>query len=1713
MNYKLLTVILSIIVSISTVHSAAAPYLPITGKFNVDGKGALNYKIPIELVPSLYQPHLSISYNSQSSNGYIGNGWSMQGTPLIRMCAMNIRQDNKWSNIMVNMGVDDYSVNRFCMGGKRLSVISGKYGEDKSTYQTELLSHSVITANGNCGSGPCSFTVKSSDGSVQAYGGNANTTVQLDNKDILIWGINTDTDKFSNLIQFSYVKSDGTNVLYPNDIKYFISKDKKNYRSVTFEYDAIAPTNKQVKKVGLGGYSFKPDKVLTKISTYDTGTVGVFVYEFSSTYNKFTDKYKLNSLGKKSADLSQEYFDHKFTYEDYQPGTPGFNAVNTINFPITVTDWDSVKVVIMDKYGDGYNGIGVISNENNHAVFSFARGDKDGKLTIADDRMDLGEFTPTTKNEDSYTYLSFDKNGDGLNDLIKIFKGSNEQTYAKTFLSQSGSPNFIEDKVIQPFYTPYIDSGAQKSTYVGRDINGDGLSDIIEMTPSTNDKLAKYTINVYYADVKGGFPTHDLINSQIQNSVIPTVDQSISFSDYDKDTLSDFFLLSADNGLVNATPLYNRQGKFLAPDGDTTEKIDLGSNGDWKGLPAYNFVDFNSDGLSDIVKFNFSSTQPITGNIYMNTGHMFGKMVEGSGVGNNTTQVFTLTTADEDENNAHHVTFADINGDGQPDILKYRGGDGDPKSPDETYFDTFIHTGNTFQQGKSTPVFGEHTRNIVSSMGDNPLASIITILQVPGSFNVTVNLNTLEPPKMEMIGIDNGMGLVYKVNYEKVSPFIDYKNIKQPDYPNILLSKIRMVVSSYAKAQDKGKPYGFERLHEYTYSFPIYNKHDWMFSGYSKVDEQIKSLDKLITRLYYVTYPIRGKIKSKTIGQLSTGAPFTSKSTTWGYKVKYPDADPKVVMVYKTGSSSITYQDSSSNAAAVSLQLDNVFQYSDEWGLNLWSMKSFVGGTPLYKCYRYANNESAKGAFIIGQKTGKLSTKSKSQCSAFSGIKAYDAEFKITPDDLSLSYFKLSDDGLLSTIAKLSYSSANKGYHTKQYSFNAMGQLVETITSLDYTPLTAVFPSKDNLLVTTNTFGDDGYINKTSLNKLDTISKTDSRFGIHYEQTSPSGTVSNHTLNSLGSVTANTVNGIKLSNTTYGNDDDGNFKMVTTFIGTGKGVDKTYLNASMKPWKKTAAMNSKDILTSGNILTNPDTGQVVTKFSNYFDQTKAKKIQVSYDNRWKKSKEVRDDQVNTFTRHYLQGKTSMEHHGNDPTHAVTSLVLLSTDISDPVNRIKTHVMADKTQSVSTSDLVGNIVNEVDYRGLVSTKTMDMDGKLLATSTPDSGVETFKWNSAGKLTEHAKGIQVNSYTYDSNLRFLTNTRVEGKLSRTVKYAWDEATSGFFNLGKLTSIVDGNASIKLDYNIDGLITNKTWKIGDSSYPYVFGYFPGNFAKSLVYPDKSNVKYTYGDSGELSSFQYSPAKAGIDNEATVSFSQYGINSSPEVINYGSSVKLNLVFDGWGRSLKSVFSDGKTPLSTISYEWDNTGNIVSKSRDANKTVYTYDSLNRLVGSKGDSLDLKYKYDANNNLLQNGSNTFVIDTKSNRLATGIIGTKKIAFKHDALGRLLGDGEETYSYGDSGRLESIVNGSVTTKIGYFNHNKLTHDTTTYLDNGFQIIDAGYLKRLQAFNQTWESVNSDGTINYIFPDRLRSNLMTVDSKTLKPTSSFEYEPYGAAHVIK
>lgn len=220
-----------------------------TGTYAISPTGAATYSIPIWAPrgPNGLEPHIALTYNSQSGNGPLGVGWSLSGFSSIYRCAATFAQDAAPAPVAL-----DYT-DRFCLDGKRLRLTSSEtlstYGQAGTTYQTELADFSTVTAQGTTGNGPSYFTVKLRNGLTYEYGNGGNSQVLLDGT-ANAWYLDKITDRSGNSITIAYLAPSGN--LAGSTVPSSISWAPGN--SITFNYTTLSVPTKSGYVKG-NGYS------------------------------------------------------------------------------------------------------------------------------------------------------------------------------------------------------------------------------------------------------------------------------------------------------------------------------------------------------------------------------------------------------------------------------------------------------------------------------------------------------------------------------------------------------------------------------------------------------------------------------------------------------------------------------------------------------------------------------------------------------------------------------------------------------------------------------------------------------------------------------------------------------------------------------------------------------------------------------------------------------------------------------------------------------------------------------------------------------------------------------------------------------------------------------------------------------------------------------------------------------------------------------------------------------------------------------------------------------------------------------------------------------------------------------------------------------------------------------------------------------------------
>jgi RHS repeat-associated protein len=583
------------------------------GEANVSGIGSAAYSVPIIVPPGSNQitPSLSIDYNSNSGNGPLGTGWSINGLSVISRVGKSFYYDGEASP--VEMSLND----RFVMDGSRLVLTGGSYGTANSTYATEQESFSTVTAKGTFGNGPEWFEVVTKDSVVLEYGNTqfARFKDEATTSSVMFWRLNKVIYPDGNYIEYTYVSTDRDSRV--TEIRYTGNSvtGRQPFNKISFSYVNRSETGNSA----------------DYITTYSAG---------SSTVSK----YLLDMITISAEQLS--FKKYKFSY-----GTDKINIYLTQIEEIGSDGTSKLNPTIF-KYGDEpsslveENGPQLPSTAPT-ANFDYFSGDHDGN-----GRSDLVLAAYTNYQYNTPSGVVIGKEYKAFNVL---FDGN-----------LNNSTGFIQldpGTQVRPWSPSKKDFSFLKS-----DFDGEGRDDIltcrIETTNfSTGQKATLTGITIYYSRSSSG--------NQIQmqpghypadvpgKSCIPQNGNYIFDGDFDGDGKNEFFTLLKSHDGVDTYANYYALNNSLSLGWDMFLPV-LNSNGSllgpvWGAAKQVYIIDFDGDGKSDIMTVQGNLTRIYSYAGRLSEGRVSFKLLHSS----------TTIMKDADE----HVYFGDFNRDGKTDFI------------------------------------------------------------------------------------------------------------------------------------------------------------------------------------------------------------------------------------------------------------------------------------------------------------------------------------------------------------------------------------------------------------------------------------------------------------------------------------------------------------------------------------------------------------------------------------------------------------------------------------------------------------------------------------------------------------------------------------------------------------------------------------------------------------------------------------------------------------------------------------------------------------------------------------------------------------------------------------------------------------------------------------------------------------------------------------
>jgi RHS repeat-associated protein len=304
-----------------------------------------------------------------------------------------------------------------------------------------------------------------------------------------------------------------------------------------------------------------------------------------------------------------------------------------------------------------------------------------------------------------------------------------------------------------------------------------------------------------------------------------------------------------------------------------------------------------------------------------------------------------------------------------------------------------------------------------------------------------------------------------------------------------------------------------------------------------------------------------------------------------------------------------------------------------------------------------------------------------------------------------------------------------------------------------------------------------------------------------------------------------------------------------------------------------------------------------------------------------------------------------------------------TRLSTPI--VTTYVYDELGQIKDVFDAVNNNTH-VDY---------DMLGRRIAINNPDTGLVTLYYDPASNLIQKqtaaikaAKADDYINYDYDDISRLISVTYPNGSKDTdymyNVAYEYDGGTSraGEANVkGRITKVTYGNDYEEKSYdkmgNITQTIDHMTSQNLQQAYTTAFSYDDLSRVLTTTYPDADILTYDY-DSGGLVKSARTLTKTYV---SSLVYDKFGKRLA---INTGDGTNSTYTYYPDSQRLMTLNTTlNGTGIQSLTFAYDNVGNITSLNNHMDKTMdttdadpakrdvnrhFTYDGFYRLTQSDG---------------------------------------------------------------------------------------------------------------------------------------------------------------------
>lgn len=1217
----------------------------------------------------------------------------------------------------------------------------------------------------------------------------------------------------------------------------------------------------------------------------------------------------------------------------------------------------------------------------------------------------------------SYKDSFLDVNGDGRVDFVRIWNSGGKAKAQVNLSNGTGFPTQASNIEIGSWNDLFLDYFA--------DVDGDGRADLIRIWKSGEQAMAQVNLSD-----GTGYPVKNF------NAAVGAwnVDYKNFFVDVNGDGRADLVRIWNRSGRAFAQVNFSNGTGFPVQNSN----VDVGG---WNTTVKDFFVDLNADGKVDLVRI-WNNGGKAKAQVNLSTGLGFPTMSNNAEIG------------DWDDTTQDH--FADVNGDGRPDLIRTWNNGG------KAFLQVHLFDGFGFGKVSTDQSVGSFNASWKDSFADvdgDSRADFVRIWNNGGRAFAQVNLAAevggTTPPDL-LTSITNGSGGSTAIAYVPSSEWPSKYTPRGGNFPTVATITIN---------DGRGK----SGVTTYSYADAKYSTTDKVFYGFRLQEAVVDDLGTYIETFNRQTFQSAGEADAiytkNNAGQI------------YGY----------TTYTYVEGGNGVTTPFTSEVIS------------TSEFELNLGSSGRENRTTFEYDSYGNQTKVTYEGdVSVAGDEFTKVVTYNYNPALYLMELEKSELKYaglSIVPankvDESIYYYDNASSADAVPTRGDLTrtdtWNNQTNGYLTASGSFDQYGNQISTTDTRGSTSTTIFDPIYHQYPI-------------QSINALGqvTTSVWDYVKGVAISTTDENGATTSYGHDVLGRPTDITDALGNVSTTVYLDIGDPNSQRVRKMVpdGSAEGLwTETYTDGLGRVYKTVRKGPSSGVTYIKEAVYNDadDNPQQVSLW--YQSGSSPRWETFQYDGAGRMIRTTHADGTFATVTYTLDtaGKPctiTTDELGHQRTVWI--------DTMEHVIRVMEKNGDAYYNTYRTYDVEGRLVQIKDANNNVTTYTYNSLDQNISSTDVDSGTVIRTFDGGGSiLTEtDAKG-QTTSYTYDLLGRLRSRT-VDGQ---TTYWYYDEAGYGA-SIGQLTRVVYPAGSETFFYSKLGQIVSGTKTIGALSKTISTTYDALGRIKTLTYPDGEIVSYGYASDGSLYSV------SGYVNALV-----YGPNGELIQLTYANGTTSVFDYDPNRLWLNSALvKSGSTTLYTGAYTYNAAQWVTSMTHGTptpQTTNYSYDELGRLLSVSGAQTQW-FSYDAVGNMLSNslkGSYTYA--DPSHRHAVTSAGSS--SYTYDANGNMQTGGGKTFSWDGQDRLSSVKLGLATTEFTYGAGSdrikKIQGANTTLYFNGLieevngspiQYYHAGAMlvaKKDAAGNRAWYHADRLGSI------RLMTNEVGAEVK------DYDYRPFG------